>query len=63
MEDKSMVREMIGDFICCGEYMVIVKLENAAHVMSYDEWKSAYGKLHPERWENGERTIKNRKVS
>ena len=63
MEDKSMGREIIGDFICCGEYMVIVKLENSAHVMSYDEWKSIYGKLHPERWKNGKRVEKKKETA
>ena len=58
-----MSKEVIGDFICCGEYMVVVKLEHGTHVMSYDEWKSVYGKLHPELWKNGERVRKNRKVS
>lgn len=58
-----MGREIIGDFICCGEYMVIVKLENSAHVMSYDEWKSIYGKLHPERWKNGKRVEKKKETA
>ena len=56
-----MSKNVIGDFIYCGKYMVVVKLENAAHVMSYDEWKSIYGKLHPERWKNGKRVEKRRK--
>ena len=58
-----MSKEVIGDFICCGEYMVVVELEHGTHVMSYDEWKSVYGKLHLELWKNGKRVIKNRKIS
>lgn len=55
--------ELIKVFECCGENIVIVRFENAAHIMSMEEWKSVYGKLHPERWENRERVIKNRKIS
>lgn len=48
-----MDKEIITSFICCGKYMVIVELEHGTHVMTYDEWRSVYGKLHPERWNNG----------
>ena len=55
-----MSTEVIGDFICCGVYMVVVRLEYTAHVMPYDEWKTVYGKLHPEKWENNKRARVNR---
>ena len=58
-----MSKEVIGDFICCGERMVVVELEHGTHVMSYDGWKSVYGKLHPELWKNSKRVRKNRKIS
>ena len=58
-----MGREIVGDFICCGVYMVVVKLENAVHVMPYDEWKAVYGKLHPERWKDGKRVRKEKKTA
>lgn len=44
-----MSREVVKHFICCGKQMVIVELENSAHVMTLEEWKRVYGKLHPER--------------
>lgn len=55
--------EVIASFICCGEYMVVVKLEHGTHVMSHEEWKRVYGKLHPELWENGKRIRKHRKLA
>ena len=58
VEDKDMREEVIGDFVCRGNHMVIVRLEHGAHVMTYDEWKSIYGKFHPERWENLKRNRK-----
>ena len=58
-----MSTEVIGDFICCGKYMVVVRLEYTAHVMPYDEWKTVYGKLHPERWENREKNRKKKKTA
>lgn len=56
-----MYKEVIGNFICCGEYMIVVELEHGTHVMSYDEWKSVYGKLHPELWKNNGK--RNKKIS
>ena len=47
-----MREEVIGDFVCGGNHMVIVRLEHGVHVMAYDEWKFIYGRLHHERWEN-----------
>lgn len=49
--------EVIASFICCGEYMVVVKLEHGTHVMTHEEWKRVYGKLHPELWENTRRKM------
>ena len=54
--------QIIADFVCYGEYMVVVKLDHGTHVMSYDEWKNVYGKLYPERWKEGKRA-KNRKLA
>lgn len=48
-----MREDVIRDFICNGKHMVVVKLEHGVHVMPYEEWKSVYGKLHLERWDNG----------
>lgn len=52
--------ELIKAFECCGRNMVIVGFENAAHVMPIEEWKSVYGKLHPERWKDGKRVRKSK---
>lgn len=43
---------IIGAFECCGSKMVIVKMKNATHVMSLNEWKRVYGHLNPGRWKN-----------
>lgn len=61
-EQTDMSKEIIAGFICCGEYMVIVKLKHGTHVMPYNEWKKVYGQLHPERWENGKR-VNNKKLA
>ena len=45
-----MKNEIIANFNCFGKRIVVVKLEHGTHVMSYEEWKSVYRKLHPERW-------------
>lgn len=64
MEERIiMSREVVKHFICCGKQMVIVELENSAHVMTLEEWKRVYGKLHPERWENSKGTRKSRKIA
>lgn len=47
LEDKNMV---VGKFTTNGTDYVVVKLENATHVMPEVDWKKTYGKLHPERW-------------
>lgn len=55
--------KVIKEFECHGKRMFVVKGINSCHVMPWDEWKNVYGQLHPERWENGKRVSKNRKVS
>ena len=47
LEDKIMI---VGKFTTNGTDYVVVKLENATHVMLETDWKKTYGKLHPERW-------------
>ena len=41
---------VVGKFTTNGTNYVVVKLENATHVMLETDWKNTYGKLHPERW-------------
>ena len=41
---------VVGNFKVNGTDYVVVKLENATHVMPETDWKKCYGKLHPERW-------------
>lgn len=53
--------EVVGSFICSGKHMIIVKLEHAAHIMPYNEWKSVYGKLHTDRWKNSRNVRENGK--
>lgn len=57
-----MNKENVKRFLCCGKQMVLVKLENSAHIMDYDEWKKVYGNLHPERWKKS-KDKKNRKIA
>lgn len=45
------LKMIISKFIKNGEEWVIVKLNNATHLMSEREWKWTYGKLHPEKWQ------------
>lgn len=45
-----MDREIIGEFITNGKYMVVVMFNGNAHVMEMDEWKVIWGRNHPERW-------------
>lgn len=42
--------KVISEFCCCGEPMVTVRIGNAAHVMSQEEWHKIYGRNHQERW-------------
>lgn len=42
--------EVIKEFECHGKPMVIVRIGNAAHVMSLEEWHKLYGRNHQEKW-------------
>ena len=48
MNDKY---EVIKEFECHGEQMVTVRIRNAAHVMSLEEWHKIYGRNHQDKWE------------
>ena len=50
MEEIKVDREIIGDFITNGKYMVVVMLNGNAHVMEKEEWMSIWGRNHPEKW-------------
>lgn len=54
---------IIGDFVFHGKRMVIVKLEHGTHVMPEEEWKWVFGQARPERWKNGVRVKRNRKLA
>ena len=41
---------VISEFYCNGKQMVTVRIGNAAHVMSQEEWHKIYGRNHQERW-------------
>lgn len=60
MDDEYKVVE---EFLCCGKQMVTVRIGNAAHVMSQEEWRIVYGRNHPERWENGIRVNRKRRIA
>ncbi len=47
MNDKY---EVIKEFECHGEQMVTVRIGNAAHVMSLEEWRKVYGRSHQDKW-------------
>lgn len=47
MNDKY---EVIKEFECHGKQMVTVRIGNAAHVMSQEEWHKVYGRNHQDRW-------------
>lgn len=60
MEDiKVNEYEVVGRFDCHGIDMVIIRMGDATHVMSTDDWKKVWGRLHPGRWEK-EKLGKNR---
>ena len=42
--------KVISEFSCNGKQMVTVRLGNAAHVMSLEEWHKVYGRNHQDRW-------------
>lgn len=47
MNDKY---EVIKEFECHGKPMVTVRIGNAAHVMSLEEWHKIYGRNHQDKW-------------
>lgn len=54
--------EIITEFICCGNNMLVIKFENATLVMSEEDWRWMYGQIHPELWKDGKRVSKRRKT-
>ena len=42
--------KVISEFCCHGKQMVTVRIGNAAHVMSLEEWRKVYGRNHQEKW-------------
>lgn len=38
--------KVISEFCCHGKQMVTVRIGNAAHVMSLEEWRKVYGRNH-----------------
>lgn len=42
--------EVIKKFERHGKQMVTVRIGNAAHVMSLEEWRKVYGRNHQEKW-------------
>ena len=42
--------KVIKEFEYHGKPMVTVRIGNAAHVMSQEEWRKVYGRNHQEKW-------------
>ena len=42
--------KVISEFYCNGKQMVTVRIGNAAHVMSQEEWHKIYGRNHQDKW-------------
>lgn len=42
--------KVIKEFECYGKSMVIVRIGNAVHVMSLEEWHKVYGRSYQEKW-------------
>lgn len=42
--------KVVSEFDCHGKQMVTVRIGNAAHVMSVEEWHKVYGRNHQNRW-------------
>lgn len=42
--------KVISEFCCHGKQMVAVRIGNAAHVMSQEEWHKIYGRNHQNKW-------------
>lgn len=55
--------EIVGNFISHGKYMFIVKFAHGTHIMPKEEWKWVFGQLRPERWIDGKKVRKNRKLA
>ncbi len=53
MEDISVSDEykVIKEFDYYGKQMVRVRIGNAAHVMSLEEWHKVYSRNHQEKWD------------
>ncbi|WP_170313465.1 hypothetical protein [Lacrimispora amygdalina] len=43
--------EVLSEFDCCGEHMMTVRFRGNVHVMTLEELKCWYGRMHPERWD------------
>lgn len=41
---------VISEFCCHRKPMVTVRIGNAAHVMSLEEWCKIYGRNHHDKW-------------
>lgn len=52
MEDISMndKYEVIKEFVCHGKQMATVRIRNAAHVMSQEEWRKSYRRSQQDKW-------------
>ena len=42
--------KMIKEFECHGKQMVTVRIGNAAHVMTLEDWHKVYGRNHQGKW-------------
>ena len=42
--------KVISEFCCYGKQMVAVRIGNAAHVMSLEEWHKVYSRKQQEKW-------------
>lgn len=38
--------KIISRFECKGKEMITIRINNTAHVMTYDEWRKIYGMNH-----------------
>ena len=44
--------KVIKEFKCHGKSMVTVRIGNAVHIMSLEEWHKVYGRNHQEKWKS-----------
>lgn len=42
--------KVISEFCCHGKQIVTVRIGNAAHVMSLEEWYKIYSRNHQDKW-------------